>query len=95
MILVLRVLVVIAAVEAVAVASTYLASGAWRRSGQVGWFLLGLGGSIAWLVALSVVGWWRDPPLILWVPGLVGFDVALALWLHLMLRRVRPKEGKS
>lgn len=94
MITALRALVLIAAAEAVAIATIYLVSGAWRRGGRVGWFLLLLGGSIAWLVTLSVLGWWWVPPLVWWLPGLLSFDLALALWLHLMLRRIRSKEDK-
>lgn len=90
----LRVLVIVGAAEALVIATVYLAFTDWRSQGKVGWFLLLLGGSLAWMFTLAVIGWWVRPPLTLWAIGLVGFDLALALQLHLVLRRNRKaKEG--
>lgn len=84
----LRALVLAGMIEAAVVATAYLFWGDWRTRGRVGWFLLLLGGSVAYLLAMSVISWWWEaPPRLLWLPGLIVFDVALGLWLSLLLRR--------
>jgi hypothetical protein len=83
----LRVLVIVGAAEALVIATVYLAFTDWRAQGKVGWFLALLGGSLAWMFTLAVIGWWVRPPLTLWAVGLVAFDAALALQLRLVLRR--------
>lgn len=85
----LRVLAALAAVEAVAVAGVYLSLTRWRDLGRTGWFLAMLGLSLAYMLVLSVLSWWVDPPIGLWIPGLVVLDIALALQLSLLLRRHR------
>lgn len=82
---VLRVLVAVAAVEALTIVAVYIRSD-WRRD-KTGWFLMALGGSIAWMVLLSVLRWWWHLPPVLWLPGVVTFDAALGMWVWLMLRR--------
>lgn len=83
----LRVLVAVGAVEALAFAAIYVFSD-WRRD-RVGWYLMGLGGSTAYLLTLSVIGWWQTVGLWAWAIGLILFDLALGLQLQLVLRRRR------
>lgn len=83
----LRVLFLVGMLEMLVIAVAYVAWGNWRRSGQTGIFLLMLGGTLAWLMTLSVIRWWVHVPPVLWLPGVAALDVTLALWLRLMLRR--------
>lgn len=94
MINLLRALVAVGALEALVIAGIYLTLSDWRRD-KVGWFLALLVVSLAWMFTLAVVGWFARPPLILWGVGLVGFDSALALQLHLVLRRRARKAKES
>ena len=87
MITLLRLLLLVGAIEAAMVVTIYLALTDWRTRGRVGWFLLSLGGSLAWMLTLVVVGWWFEVPRLAWLPGLVVFDAALGLQILLMLRR--------
>lgn len=90
----LRTLVVIGAVEALTFALIYVFSD-WRRD-RVGWYLMGLGGSTAYLLILTVIGWWHTVGLWAWAIGLILFDLALGLQLQLVLRRraAKAKEGQ-
>lgn len=81
----LRTLVAVGAVEALVFAAIYVFSD-WRRD-RVGWYLMAMGGSTAYMMILAVIGWWHPVSATFWAPGLILFDLALGLQLQLVLRR--------